>query len=179
MLLDAKTLLLIVLGVILAIIALLYIKNDKAKTIITIISAFIFIMMIIVTIQKIEYKDNRFLNLYLYQLSSGSMAPTLKTNDYILIMKTDNYKVGDIVTYKTGDKTITHRIIEINGDKITTEGDSNLGKDESITKEMIIGKTVIHGTFLNAFVIFLNKTIIAFVTTFLVGQLFMSKPLKN
>ena len=54
MVLDAKTLLLIVLGVILAIIALLYIKNDKAKTIITIISAFIFIMMIIVTIQKIE-----------------------------------------------------------------------------------------------------------------------------
>jgi len=179
MTIDLKTILLIALGIVLAIITLMILKNEKVKTILTIISIFIFVLTMIITIQKIEYQDNRFLNLYLYQLSSGSMAPVLNTNDYILIMKTDYYKVGDIVTFKNGDKITTHRIIEINGDKITTEGDSNLGKDDSISKDMIIGKTVIHGKFLNMYVSFLNKIIIAFVTTYLVGILFINKPKDN
>lgn len=170
----AKMLLLIVVGIILGITAIITIKNSKIKTLLTIISIIIFIMVMIVSYQKIVYKDNRFLNCYLYQLSSGSMAPAINTNDYILIMKVDNYKVGDIVTYKTGEKTITHRIIEVNGDKITTEGDSNLGADESINKEMIIGKTMVHGKLLNAFVSYLYIIIIAFITTYLVGQLFVN-----
>ena len=46
------------------------------------------------------------------------MEPTLKIGDYILIHKTDNYKVGDIITYKEGNSYITHRIKEIKKNKI-------------------------------------------------------------
>ena len=40
------------------------------------------------------------------------------------------------------DEIITHRIIEINGEDILTQGDANSGKDKLINKTNVIGKVV-------------------------------------
>lgn len=77
-----------------------------------------------------------------FKVISGSMEPTLKIGDYILIQKTDDYEVGDIITYKEGKTYITHRIKEINKNKITASGDANNTDDDVITKNQIKGKYI-------------------------------------
>ena len=48
--------------------------------------------------------------------------------------------IGDIITYKSGNSFITHRIIEIDGDSIIAKGDNNNTQDEAIQKDAVIGK---------------------------------------
>ena len=57
---------------------------------------------------------------------SGSMSPTLKINDIIIIYKPaqEDIKVGDILTYSSGEAYTTHRIISIDEDGCySTKGD--------------------------------------------------------
>ena len=49
---------------------------------------------------------------------TGSMEPTIGVNDLIVIEKTNDYKIDDIVVYQSGDILIVHRIVSIDGDII-------------------------------------------------------------
>ena len=74
---------------------------------------------------------------------SGSMEPTIKIDDYIIIQKRNDYKIGDIITYKDkNDNLVTHRIIEM-GTVVITKGDNNNVQDEAINKDMIKGKVLL------------------------------------
>lgn len=44
---------------------------------------------------------------------SGSMQPTLDVEDLIVVHKTDDYEVGDIVVFSSGNSLVVHRIIDI------------------------------------------------------------------
>ena len=70
-----------------------------------------------------------------------SMYPLIKQREDILtIVKTDNYKKGDIILYKSNaDHYVLHRILKIKKDKIITAGDYNYFKDQPITKEQVLG----------------------------------------
>ncbi len=83
-----------------------------------------------------------FMGLRIFRIASGSMEPYLKINDLILIKTVNNYKVGDVVTFYDEEAYTTHRIIDIDQDKITTQGDNNNSKDPSITRDKIIGKMI-------------------------------------
>jgi len=76
-------------------------------------------------------------------ITSGSMWPTLKKGDFILIKGVKNLneiKVGDIVVYKNPKGFTIHRIVEIKGDMVTTRGDANNVNDTPINFADIIGK---------------------------------------
>ena len=73
---------------------------------------------------------------------SGSMESRLSVDDLIIIKATDNYKVNDIVLFQDGNSFVTHRIIEIDGDTVTTKGDANNVADEPINKSQIKGVLV-------------------------------------
>ena len=79
-------------------------------------------------------------------VETGSMESTLNIGDLIVIKETDDYKIGDIVTYiREGDKIpTTHRIIYYVGeDAYTTKGDANNSNDiDDVKKDMIIGEVV-------------------------------------
>lgn len=77
------------------------------------------------------------------KIVSGSMEPKYSVNDRILIKKQNNYKVNDVVTYidKYGN-FVTHRIVKINKNKITTKGDANNTVDESFSKSKIQGRVM-------------------------------------
>ena len=49
-----------------------------------------------------------------FEVQTGSMNPTIKVNDIIIVKIDGKYKEGDIITYKINDSFITHRIVEIN-----------------------------------------------------------------
>ena len=85
----------------------------------------------------------------IYKVETGSMEDNIHTGDYILILKKNNYQVGDIVTYIKDGYHVTHRIIKKNGNKVITKGDANNTADEEIKVSNIVGKVIYHGGLLN------------------------------
>lgn len=73
---------------------------------------------------------------------SGSMESRLSVDDLVIIKATDSYNVNDIVIYQDGNSLVKHRIIEIDGDTVTTKGDANNTSDEPIQKSQIKGVLV-------------------------------------
>ena len=73
-----------------------------------------------------------------------SMYPLIREREDILhIIKTDDYKKGDIVLYKSNvEHYVLHRILKIKKDKIILAGDYNYFKDQPITKDQILGKLI-------------------------------------
>lgn len=90
------------------------------------------------------------LGLYGFTVSTGSMEPTIKTGDYLISrkIKSDDIKVGDIITFIEEDTIITHRVSEIitNQDEETmfiTKGDgNNVEDDTTVMSENIISKYI-------------------------------------
>lgn len=70
---------------------------------------------------------------------SGSMEDRLSVDDLVIIKATDDYAVNDIVVYQDRGSLVIHRIVEIDGDTVTTKGDANNTADEPINKSQIKG----------------------------------------
>lgn len=84
-----------------------------------------------------------FFDFQMFQVISGSMEPTIKVGDIIIIKKSNDVKVGDVVTYIDDNEYITHRVVSIDKDKVVTKGDANNTNDSEIKKSMIMGKYVL------------------------------------
>ena len=75
-----------------------------------------------------------------FNVATGSMEPTIKQNDIIIVKMTDKYDVDDIVTFEKDDAYITHRVIMINDNNLITKGDANNTNDVAIDKKSVLGK---------------------------------------
>ena len=73
---------------------------------------------------------------------SGSMEPTFSKGTLLFIRKKDQVDVGDIVVYQSGKHLVVHRIIEIQGDTVTTQGDANNAADPPFDRSEIRGVVV-------------------------------------
>ncbi len=75
------------------------------------------------------------------EVVSGSMEPTIKVGDIIVIDVEDkDYKIGDIITFSKDNSFVTHRIISLDGDYLTTKGDNiNNTEDDPISLNQILG----------------------------------------
>ena len=73
-----------------------------------------------------------------------SMYPLIRQREDILtIVKTDTFKKGDILLYKSEiDHYVLHRVLKIKKDKIILAGDYNYWKDKPITKDKVLGKLI-------------------------------------
>lgn len=94
---------------------------------------------------------------------SGSMEDRLSVDDLVIIKATDDYKVNDIVLFQEGNSLVIHRIIEIDGDTVTTKGDANNVADEPINKSQIKGVLVYDIAELGAVVNILKQPISVFI----------------
>lgn len=94
---------------------------------------------------------------------SGSMESRLSVDDLVIIKATDNYKVNDIVLFQDGNSLVIHRIIEIDGDTVTTKGDANNVADETINKSQIKGVLVYDIARLGAVVNILKQPVSVFI----------------
>lgn len=91
---------------------------------------------------KVLHKSLATINGYAsLEVVSGSMEPTIKKGDMIIInTKNKDIKVNDIITYKGNEgEFVTHRIIDINDADIITKGDNNNTEDKPINKSAIVG----------------------------------------
>ena len=73
---------------------------------------------------------------------SGSMEPALSKDDLIIVRKSNNLAVNDIVVFQDGNSLIVHRIIETDGKTVTTKGDANNASDQPVSISDIKGKVV-------------------------------------
>ena len=130
---------------------------------------------------KVVNKDNipRFFNYYIFNVTSGSMEESIHVGDYIIVKKANDFKVNDIVTYQKDNYFITHRIIEIDGDKVVTKGDANNVPDDEVSKNDIIGKYYRKSKFLG-FLIKYRFIIIGYIfLVYIVEFIFDSKNIKE
>lgn len=73
---------------------------------------------------------------------SGSMEPELSVDDVIIIRPADTYAVGDNVVFQDSHSLVVHKIIEIDGDTVTTQGTANNIPDDPINVRYIKGRVV-------------------------------------
>ena len=113
-----------------------------------IINLIIFVLGIIACIAiwtsiQLSVQGKEYVNIFGYSIFStatGSMSPTIEKGDIVIVKIDDQVQKNDIITYKSGNAFITHRIINIDGESIIAKGDNNNTEDEPIQKNAIIGK---------------------------------------
>ena len=133
------------------------------KIVYYIIFAFIIFIAVLLIVSVLPITGNiKFLTVL-----SGSMEPTIKTGSIVLVGPVNDYKIGDIITFKPSTETIspiTHRIAEIKvvGSQpvYITKGDANNSVDsQEIQKSNIIGKTIVRVPYLGYVIDFVRKPI--------------------
>ncbi|MGB6836460.1 MAG: signal peptidase I [Dehalococcoidia bacterium] len=81
-------------------------------------------------------------------VSSQSMWPTLKKGDLIFLSgvdKPEDLEIGDIIAFEHKKGITIHRVLEVDGDAITTQGDGNPVPDKSIRFEQVVGRLLTVG----------------------------------
>ena len=126
----------------------------RALSIVLIVFEVLIIVFLVVS--KVQGNPPTLFGHQMYFIRTGSMSPYLEPGDVIISKKYDGGELvagndGDVVTYY-GDvngnvEMITHRVIEIDGEKIVTKGDFNNTVDSPITKNdieaVMVYKTVV------------------------------------
>ncbi len=92
---------------------------------------------------RVQNKD--YVNLFgysVFEVVSNSMAPTIEKKDIIFVKIDSDIKIDDVITYKSEEAFVTHRVVEESRDQYITRGDANNSKDVPIEKENVVGKVV-------------------------------------
>ncbi len=128
------------------------------------------VVLVLVIILLLGYLILRVTNkIVIYRVETGSMEDKIHVGDYILLLKKNKYYVGDVVTYRVNDYFITHRIVKIDNEKLTTKGDANSLEDDEIDISQVEGKVIYCGGILN---IIINFKFV--IVAFLVGLYLLS-----
>ena len=68
---------------------------------------------------------------------TGSMEPTIMADDLIIVAEQEAYELD-----QSGSILVVHRIISIDGQSVTTQGDANPVADEPMDVSLIKGKVI-------------------------------------
>ena len=135
----------------------------------------IVIIGIVLLFQVVTNKEEvpNFLNYKFFLITSGSMEPKIKINDFIVIKEkeADKLKIGDIITFKENNVFITHRIIDIYKENgvyfFSTKGDNNNVKDNNkVCQNNIEGEYKLKVPLLGNIISYIKTPIGLFLTCF-------------
>ena len=106
------------------------------------------ILFIINLILSFEEKTH-ILGIYMFNIVSESMEPTINVNDVVVVQKCkpSELQKGDIITFEQDGRTISHRILNITKEKgnikFETKGDNNEIPDpDLVEQEQVYGKVL-------------------------------------
>ena len=79
-------------------------------------------------------------------VESNSMVPAFARGDLLVVgaLDKDDPAVGDVVVYR--DPTIglvVHRVVAVDGDLVTTQGDANNATDEPFDRSRVVGRVLL------------------------------------
>jgi len=105
-------------------------------------------------------------NIRFMVVQSGSMEPAIKMGSVVMVRPTEDYNVGDIITFQRRGEanSTTHRIVDIRvvgGESVyTTQGDANNAPDlREFRKSEVMGKTLFSIPYFGYLVVFAQKPI--------------------
>lgn len=113
------------------------------------------------------------------------MHPTFQINELVLVKcsnKNTTYSIGDIITYydKEIDIAVTHRIVDIDGEKLYTQGDNNNSRDlNPVTKDIIVGKVIYNSYFLGDLYVNYRFVIMILIIIFVIALNILFSPTKK
>ena len=86
-----------------------------------------------------------------------SLSGTIEPDDLVVTHEEASYDAGDIIMFRSGSHTVTHRITAVTAEGYRTRGDANNTEDPAIYPESVIG--VYRGRIpkLGDFALFLQK----------------------
>lgn len=135
---------------------------------------FVIFLIVFLTFNGVLFVQKEFMNeevpsvlgvTYL-KVISGSMEPTIMTNDIVFVELTSNVKTNDIIVYKEDNYLITHRLISMEGDKYITQGDAN-NVSEEINELQVVGRVFLNNHTLSIILIFLCKPVVLIALGFI------------
>jgi len=94
----------------------------------------------------------------LYIVHNGSMSPTIPSGSAIIVWK-GVYQLGQVIAFTENGQIVTHRLISINVQGLTTtKGDANATDDPwHVPKKQIIGGVVMAPRYLGYVITFVNS----------------------
>jgi len=127
-------------------------------TVLCLLTAFVFIFAAVAALARAKGDRAEILGFGIGVVVTGSMEPELKVGDIILIRRVpkNKIKVGDDITFQSGDKAITHRVIEVTEKGFITQGLQNNVSDGEALYANVYGKVVFKSTFLGGAYAFVN-----------------------
>jgi len=160
------------------------VKKKKIKIDIMMLVLLLILFVLLYFLAELKLFGKRYINCAgytVFQVVTGSMEPTIKTSDIIIVKLTKDVNENDIITFKADNNFITHRIIEKKNDQIITKGDANNTEDIPITEDVVVGKVVYIITNVAVWVkVFKDpKVIIAIIISILIIKVIFSKDVKN
>lgn len=90
-------------------------------------------------------------------IRGGSMQPILPVGSLVVIRASNDYQPGDMITYRAGEKYVTHRIVRSGPKGFVTQGDANNQPDSRlVTSDMIAGRVRVILPWVGAFLAFIR-----------------------
>lgn len=126
------------------------IKNKRmTKKIFKYIILNILIILFIINLILSFEENAHILGIYMFNIVSESMEPTLEINDVVVVKTCEATQLqkGDIITFQQDGRIISHRILDITKDKkiikFRTKGDNNEIPDSDLIPEsQVYGKVL-------------------------------------
>ncbi len=113
---------------------------------------------------------SQFAGVHSFVVLTGSMEPEINPGDMVIVKKTGQYSVGDIIAFSTSGTIIVHRIHGFEDSLVITKGDANDYVDPwKIDQDKIIGKTMFIIPYLGYPLILLSNLL----GTYYMGLLFL------
>ncbi len=79
---------------------------------------------------------------------TGSMEPAIRADDLVIVHRQETYSAGDIIMFRSGANTTTHRVTEVTAEGYRTKGDANNTADaDTVPPADVLGRVVLtlHG----------------------------------
>lgn len=93
-----------------------------------------------------------------YVIHTGSMTPTIPSGSAVIVHE-GHYRIGQVVTFSENGLTVTHRLVSINAQGLTTtKGDANATVDPwHVPKSQIVGGVVAAPRYLGYWITYLKS----------------------
>ena len=93
--------------------------------------------------QRLGVKDPAVLGLRSAVVLTGSMSGAIEPDDLVVTHAEKAYAAGDIIMFRSGGHTVTHRITAVTEEGYRTKGDANNTEDAAVTPpEDVLGRVI-------------------------------------
>lgn len=84
-------------------------------------------------------------HLRLLDVQTGSMVPSFRPGDALVMQRVSTAKIGDVVSYRSprnSNELVTHRVVKTSAGNFQTKGDALTAPDPAVRSSLLAGKVI-------------------------------------